>query len=118
MKKLTDLNLITRDDINLAIDGKSITKAEFYSKNILELFNGHKWYKTKTLEYEYEMFFNSGPEDPIKIYGWYPIATDRIVNPEKIEEYIANGILRRVGLPFTDSITIKFSKGISSNSNL
>lgn len=53
----------------------------------------------KTLEYEYEMFFNSGPEDPMKIYGWYPIATDRIVNPEKIEEYIANGILRRVGTP-------------------
>lgn len=39
MKKLTDLNLITRDDINFAIDGKSITRAEFYSKNILELLN-------------------------------------------------------------------------------
>jgi len=47
-------------------------------------------------DYEYETFFESKPEDFCKIDGWYPIATDSIRNPEKIEEYIQKGILRRI----------------------
>lgn len=46
-------------------------------------------------DYEYEMFFNSEPSEPCQIHGWYPVATDRIRNPEKIEEYIQKGLLRR-----------------------
>jgi len=46
-------------------------------------------------DYEYEMFFNSEPSEPCQIHGWYPIATDRIRNPEKIEEYIQKGLLRK-----------------------
>lgn len=44
--------------------------------------------------YEYEMFFDD--DGPISIHGWYPISTDRIKHPEKIEEYIAKGLLRRI----------------------
>lgn len=47
-------------------------------------------------KYEYEMFFKSEPNDFLKIDGWYPIATDRIKHPEKIEEYIQKGLLRRI----------------------
>lgn len=49
-----------------------------------------------TPDYEYELFFKSEPTDSIKIDGWMPIATERIMRPEKIEEYIKNGLLRRV----------------------
>jgi hypothetical protein len=48
------------------------------------------------LGFEYEMFFKSKEDDFCKIDGWYPIATDRIVRPEKIEHYIEIGLLRRV----------------------
>jgi hypothetical protein len=48
------------------------------------------------LGFEYEMFFKSKEDDFCKIDGWYPIATDRIVRPEKIEHYIETGLLRRV----------------------
>ena len=47
-------------------------------------------------EYEYEMFFKSKPTDFCKIDGWYPIATDRIRNPNKIDQYIKNGLLRKL----------------------
>jgi len=47
-------------------------------------------------EYEYEMFFKSEPTDACKIDGWYPIATDRIRNPDKIDQYIKNGLLRKL----------------------
>lgn len=47
-------------------------------------------------DYEYEMFFKSDPTDFVKIDGWYPIATERIRNPERIEKYIQNGLLRKV----------------------
>lgn len=47
-------------------------------------------------EYEYEMLFNSEPNEPIQIHGWYPIATNRIRKPEKIDYYIKTGLLRRI----------------------
>lgn len=47
------------------------------------------------INYEYEMYFNSEPHEFLQIQGWYPIATDRIKNPENIEKYIKNGILRK-----------------------
>jgi len=47
------------------------------------------------LGFEYEIFFKSTENDFVKIDGWYPIATDRIVRPEKIDHYIETGLLRR-----------------------
>lgn len=47
-------------------------------------------------DFEYEMFFKSEPDDFCKIDGWYPIATDRIKKPERIEKYIENGLLRKI----------------------
>lgn len=40
-------------------------------------------------DYEYEMF-------SIKTNTWCPVETARIKNPENIEKYIKNGILRRI----------------------
>ena len=51
--------------------------------------------------YEYEMFFKSEESDTIKIDGWIPITTERIKYPEKIEEYITNGLLRKIVAPIT-----------------
>jgi len=44
--------------------------------------------------YEYEYLFRSEENEPCPINGWYPITTERIKHPEKIPEYLANGILR------------------------
>jgi hypothetical protein len=52
--------------------------------------------ETALQEYEYEMFFDSKPDELVQIHGWYPIATDRIRNPEKIDHYIETGLLRRI----------------------
>lgn len=58
---------------------------------------------------EYEMFFKSEGSDFCKIDGWFPIATNRIKNIEKIDEYISKGILRRITtrenphLPYIDA---------------
>lgn len=62
--------------------------------------NNYEWAKAKAAtepEYEYEMFFDD--DGPISIHGWYPISTDRIKHPEKIEEYIAKGLLRKIEKP-------------------
>lgn len=50
----------------------------------------------KKIWYEYEMFFKSEPNDFCKIDGWHPIATDKIKNIDKVEEYISSGLLRKV----------------------
>lgn len=55
----------------------------------------------KTEDYEYEMLFESTEDDFVKIDGWYPIANDMIRNPEKIEHYIATGLLRRINTQIT-----------------
>lgn len=47
-------------------------------------------------KYEFEMFFKSETTDVVKIDGWYPIATDRIKHPDRIEEYIDKGLIRRI----------------------
>ena len=61
--------------------------------------NNYQYAKAKNPDnnYEYEMFFDD--DGPISIHGWYPISTDRIKHPEKIEEYIAKGLLRRIEKP-------------------
>lgn len=60
--------------------------------------NNNRWDKKpeqpEQSEFEYEMFFDD--DGPISIHGWYPISTHRIKHPEKIEEYIAKGLLRRI----------------------
>lgn len=50
----------------------------------------------KNIIFEYEMFFESNKDDSIKIDGWYPIANERIRNPENIDEYIEKGWLRKI----------------------
>lgn len=49
-------------------------------------------------DFEYEMFLKSELGDVIRLDGWYPISADCIHNPEKIEEYIKNGVLRKLVL--------------------
>jgi hypothetical protein len=58
--------------------------------------------ENKETTYEYEMFFDSKEDEPVKIHGWYPIATDRIRNPEKIEDYIKSGLLRKLEKPIVE----------------
>lgn len=53
--------------------------------------NGYVIASKEKEEKEYEMFFCSDV-----IQGWYPIATERLRNQDKIEEYIKSGILRRI----------------------
>ena len=45
---------------------------------------------------EYEYFFQSEPNDVIRIDGWAPVATNRFKNPEHIEELIQRGVVRRL----------------------
>lgn len=47
-------------------------------------------------EYNYEMLFKSEPNDNIKIDGWIPIVDNMIKHPEKINEYIKKGLLRKI----------------------
>lgn len=46
--------------------------------------------------YEYELLFKSEPHDPVKIDGWIPIEISRLRHPEKLDEYLAKGILRKI----------------------
>lgn len=55
--------------------------------------------KKEEEQYEYEVFFESKPEDIMKIDGWVPISVDAIKYPEKINEYIKRGILRKRIVP-------------------
>ncbi|WP_109299064.1 hypothetical protein [Aquimarina sp. AU474] len=49
----------------------------------------------ESMNYEYEMFFSSNPNDMIKIDGWIPIETNKIEKVDKISEYIEIGLLRK-----------------------
>lgn len=46
-------------------------------------------------EYEYEIFIESEESDHIKMDGWFPITKSSIKHPDRIERYIASGLLRR-----------------------
>ena len=71
---------------NLAVDNI----ADFLVSELSEPTND------KDNAYEYEMFFESKETDAYKIDGWYPIATDRIRDLSKIDQYIKNGLLRKI----------------------
>jgi len=45
-------------------------------------------------DYEYEMLIDD-EGTPFEINSWIPIATDRIKDPSRIDEYIAKGLLRK-----------------------
>lgn len=64
-------------------------KEEFEKEEYQELKN-----KEALSEYEYEMFFDD--DSSVSIHGWYPIATDRIRDLSKIDEYIKKGLLRKI----------------------
>lgn len=51
---------------------------------------------TEKIVYEYEAFFDT----PI-IYGWYPVETSRIIEIKNIEQYIEEGIIRKISRPDT-----------------
>jgi len=51
---------------------------------------------TSTSEPKYEAYFDSDPDDPIQIFGWYPIPMEKIKDPERIDEYIEQGLLREI----------------------
>ncbi len=46
--------------------------------------------------WEYELLIDDEEGTPFQINDWIPIATDMIRHPEKIEEYIEKGMLRRI----------------------
>lgn len=50
----------------------------------------------KESSYEYEAFFESRSSEPIPLHGWFPVATSRIKEPEKIKHYIEMGLLRKI----------------------
>lgn len=45
-------------------------------------------------DYEYEMLIDD-EGTPFQINSWIPIATDRIKDPSRIDEYIAKGLIRK-----------------------
>ena len=45
-------------------------------------------------DYEYEMLIDD-EGTPFEINSWIPIATDRIKDPSRIDEYIAKGLIRK-----------------------
>ena len=48
------------------------------------------------IEYEYEMFFKSEPNDVVIMDGWIPIETSQIKNKDKIPMHIKTGLLRKI----------------------
>ncbi len=75
------------------------SKIEIVRKRITnKLRNGASVTFTKNgmMNYEYEMFFSSNPNDMIKIDGWIPIQTDKIDKDDKIQEYIDIGLIRKI----------------------
>jgi len=45
-------------------------------------------------DYEYEMLIDD-EGTPFEINSWIPIATDRIKDPSRIDEYITKGLIRK-----------------------
>jgi len=45
-------------------------------------------------DYEYEMLI-ADEGTPFEINSWIPIATDRIKDPSRIDEYITKGLIRK-----------------------
>ena len=45
-------------------------------------------------DYKYEMLIDD-EGTPFEINSWIPIATDRIKDPSRIDEYIAKGLIRK-----------------------
>jgi len=75
------------------------SKIEIVKKRINEKLKNQSnvtFTKNGSMNYEYEMFFSSNPNDRIKIDGWIPIETDKIEKSDKISEYIEIGLLRKI----------------------
>ncbi|MBQ0734138.1 hypothetical protein [Aquimarina celericrescens] len=74
------------------------SKIEIVRKRITEKVKNttnNTFTKNGSMNYEYEMFFSSNPNDMIKIDGWIPIETEKIGKSDKISEYIEIGLLRK-----------------------
>jgi len=50
--------------------------------------------KTRKSDYEYEMLIDDN-DTPFEINTWIPIATDRIKDISRIDEYISKGLIRK-----------------------
>ncbi len=91
---------VHRDTENLDLS----SKIEIVQKRIADkMKNNQKTTLSKngSMNYEYEMFFSSNPNDMIKIDGWIPIETDKIGKSDKISEYIEIGLLRKVEISYS-----------------
>lgn len=70
---------------------------DFMKNSAINALNPKDEYNDEEPKHEYEMHFDSDRDNsPISIYDWYPIATHRIKEPEKIPEYIEKGLLRKI----------------------
>lgn len=78
-------NIVFREDELLIMScfSKSLEIIEKYNKEEIEE------------TFEYEMFIND-EGTPFEMNCWIPISKERILNPENIEKYIKNGLLRRI----------------------
>lgn len=69
------------------------------------------------LDYEYEMFI-SDKGTPFEINSWIPIATDRIKDPSRINEYIEKGLIRKRQFTNEKEVHLKLSDVEIDNDNL
>jgi len=97
-EKITHLRAeIKAIDYTSSVDNLIMT--EYDNQRILELKSKIQVLNEIIMTYEinnveYEHLFVSTETCPID--GWYPIETSRIKEPEKIEEFIKQGILRKI----------------------
>lgn len=92
----------------VVIEPMSYMLLKYTNEKWIDEYKGHRlrqpplyWMKVppipeKPPKPEYEYYFEPSPSNSFIISGWYPIETNRMIHPEKIEEYIAKGILRRI----------------------
>ncbi|WP_066311281.1 MULTISPECIES: hypothetical protein [Aquimarina] len=86
---------VHRDTENLDLS----SKIEIVRKRIIDKSKNNinpTFVNNGSMNYEYEMFFSSNPNDMIKIDGWIPIETDKIGKSDRISEYIEIGLIRKV----------------------
>lgn len=76
--------------------GTDIAHDERDSSEFVDIFLQGKLKEDDIPEYEYEMFIEAAEKTPFTENTWIPISTDRIKNPNNIDEYIKRGILRKV----------------------
>ena len=75
--------MFNRDEEYVVIDGQ-VKIVDEQTKN-----------KQSISDYEYEMLIDDN-DTPFEINTWIPIATDRIKDISRIDEYISKGLIRKI----------------------